>query len=66
MTMEYILLLVSVSLVLVKVVAFGPKDAFKQAGPKLAARVESQLATGTGFKPKGKNVDSWQVRESGN
>lgn len=59
MTIEYVLLLISVTMVLVKVVAFGPRRAFHEAGPKLAARVESQLATGTGFQAKGKQLPSW-------
>lgn len=29
----------------------APKKAFEQGGARLAARVEVQLATGTGFEP---------------
>lgn len=29
----------------------APKVAFEQGGARLAARVEVQIATGTGFKP---------------
>lgn len=29
----------------------APQKAFKEGGVRLAARVETQLATGTGFKP---------------
>ncbi|WP_235044615.1 hypothetical protein [Pseudobdellovibrio exovorus] len=29
----------------------APKKAFDQGGMRLAARVETQIATGTGFKP---------------
>ena len=31
----------------------APAKAFKESGPRLAARVEQQLATGDGFRPGG-------------
>lgn len=31
----------------------APAKAFKESGPRLAARVEQQIETGGGFKPGG-------------
>lgn len=37
----------------------APAKAFKESGPRLAARVEQQLATGDGFKPGGDHL-KWE------
>ncbi len=50
MTIEYILLLVVVFGIGLKVFVSAPMDAFKNSAPMLGARVEKQLATGSGFK----------------
>lgn len=50
MTIEYILLLVVVFGIGLKVFVSAPMDAFKESAPRLGARVERQLATGSGFK----------------
>ncbi len=50
MTIEYILLLVVVLMMAVKVFVSAPMTAFKESAPRLGARVEKQIATGTGFK----------------
>lgn len=49
MTVEYLLLLTLFVLFLMKGTYYGPHDAFRNAAPKLAARVEKQLITGERF-----------------
>jgi len=51
MTLEYVLLLVMGGVLFMGTMLKAPKRAFEQGGALLAARVEVQLATGTGFKP---------------
>lgn len=51
MTLEYVLLLVIGGALFMTTLMTAPKKAFDQGGMRLAARVETQLATGTGFKP---------------
>jgi hypothetical protein len=46
---EYVLLLAMSVLFVISVVFKGPHDAFTNAGPKLAARVERNLITGDRF-----------------
>ncbi len=55
MTIEYILLMICIFGIGLKFFASAPMDAFKEAGPRLGARVEKHLATGTGFKHQGRN-----------
>lgn len=49
MIIEYILLLTMFVVFVGSVIFKGPNDAFKNAGPKLAARIEKQLITGDKF-----------------
>ena len=49
MTIEYILLMIAIFGIALKFFVEAPKNAFKDSGPRLAARVEKNLATGTGF-----------------
>ncbi len=51
MTLEYVLLLTIAGVVFMKTLMTAPSEAFNKGGVRLAARVESQIATGTGFKP---------------
>jgi hypothetical protein len=53
MTVEYILLLSCFVLFVMKVIYTGPNDAFRNAGPKLGARVEKHLITGERFSSDG-------------
>lgn len=53
MTVEYILLLTLFVLFVMKGTYYGPNNAFRNAGPKLAARVEKQLITGERFSSDG-------------
>lgn len=53
MILEYILLLTMIVLFVASVLFTGPSSAFKNAGPKLAARVEKQLITGDKFSEDG-------------
>ena len=39
----------------------GPRNTFKNAAPKLAARLERDLATGDGFNGKGGSGNEWKV-----
>lgn len=58
MTIEYILLMICIFGIGLKFFASAPLDAFKEAGPRLGARVERHLATGNGFKYRG-NQKKW-------
>lgn len=49
MILEYILLLTMFVVFVGSIIFKGPNDAFKNAGPKLAARVEKQMITGDKF-----------------
>ncbi len=51
MTIEYVLLLAIGGVLFMSTLINAPKKAFSEGGIKLAARVETQLSTGTGFKP---------------
>lgn len=51
MTLEYVLLLVMGGVLFMGTMMKAPKKAFEMGGARLAARVEVQLATGTGFVP---------------
>ena len=57
MTIEYILLLTAMLFIGLKAYTSAPGDAFRNSGPRLAARVEKQLATGDGFEPKGSKIE---------
>ncbi len=39
----------------------GPRNTFKQSGPRLAARLERDLATGDGFNGKGRAANEWKA-----
>jgi hypothetical protein len=60
MTVEYILLLVAIFGIALKFFVSAPRDAFREAGPRLAARVEKNLATGTGFMKTSKGTFQWE------
>lgn len=51
MTIEYVLLLVMGGVVFMGTLIKAPSIAFNKGGQRLAARVETQIATGSGFKP---------------
>lgn len=51
MTIEYVLLLALGGLVLMPALLKAPKEGFTNGSIKLGARVETQLATGSGFNP---------------
>lgn len=53
MTVEYILLISLFVLFVMKVTYLGPSNAFRNAGPKLGARVEKHLITGERFSSDG-------------
>ena len=57
MTIEYVLLLIAVFFIGLKFFMTAPTEAFKNSGPRLAARVEQQLSTGNGFVDKSGEMD---------
>jgi hypothetical protein len=59
-TIEYILLLVAIFGVSLKFFIGAPRDAFQKSGPRLAARVEKHIATGTGFVAGDKGAFKWE------
>jgi hypothetical protein len=62
-TVEYILLLSLFVLFVSKVIYMGPFNAFKNAGPKLGARVEKHLITGERFGSDGTNrATEWKEK----
>ncbi len=65
MTTELILLMVVYTMILVKVFfgENGPKSTFEKSAPKLAARLEANLATGMGFTSKGTQQGEWRKPE---
>lgn len=63
MILEYILLLTMMVVFVSSVIFAGPSEAFKNAGPKLAARVEKHLITGDRFSPDGERPSTkWQEK----
>lgn len=56
MTIEYVLLLFAAFFIGLKFYMTAPAEAFREAGPRLGSRIEQQLATGDGFKPKGNRM----------
>jgi hypothetical protein len=62
--MEYLLMLSVITVFGVSRMVSLPKDVFARGGTKLAARVESHLATGQGFLEKGNGKQSW-AKQSG-
>jgi hypothetical protein len=51
MTIEYVLLLIIGGVLFMSSLMKAPKVAFEEGGVRLASRVETQLATGSGFTP---------------
>lgn len=60
MTVELVLLLIVVFGIGLKFFSSAPMDAFKQSAPRLGARVEKHLASGTGFKDKTGSSLNWE------
>jgi hypothetical protein len=60
MTLEYILLLVAIFGISLRFMVEAPKKAFHDSGPRLAARVEKHIATGTGFSTTGQGGFRWE------
>lgn len=56
MTIEYVLLIIAAFFIGLKAFLSVPAETFRNSGPMLGARIEKQLATGTGFEPKGTPV----------
>lgn len=61
MTIEYVLLLLIGGVLFMSTLMKAPKSAFENGGVHLASRVETQLATGSGFKPYPNGGDSETV-----
>lgn len=59
MTVEYVLLMVMVFAIGLKFFSSAPMDAFKESAPRLGARVEKHLASGSGFKGKNNAPLAW-------
>ena len=51
MTIEYVLLLILGGVTFMTALMKAPKYAFEEGSFRLASRVETQLATGSGFNP---------------
>ncbi len=51
MTIEYVLLLLLGGVLFMSALMKAPQKAFEEGGVRLASRVETQLATGSGFQP---------------
>lgn len=62
MTIEYVLLMIIGGVVFMGALMKAPKAAFTNGGSRLAARMETQIATGTGFKPYPQGASSEDKR----
>lgn len=62
MTIEYVLLMIMGGVIFMSALIKAPKLAFEKGGVRLAARVETQIATGSGFKPYPKSGASHEGR----
>jgi len=60
-TIEYILLLIMGGVIFMSVLIQGPKTAYEKGGVHLAARIETQIATGSGFQPYPGQGDNGKV-----
>lgn len=60
MTIEYVLLMIAVFGIGLRFFASAPMDAFKNSAPKLGARIEKQVASGTGFKDESGKSLEWE------
>ena len=67
MTIEYVLLAIIGGVLILPALMKAPKTAFEEGGIRLAARIETQLATGSNFKPYPNGSDDgtvpWTRRE---
>ena len=67
MTIEYVLLLIIGGVSFMGALIKAPKIAFEQGGVRLATRIETQIATGSGFKAYPRNGNDgaipWQRHE---
>lgn len=63
MTVEYVLLISLFVLFMMGTLIKGPYNAFENAGPKLAARIEKHLITGDGFTDEKGNRVEWKGDE---
>lgn len=63
MTLELVLLMSVVGVAFMGTLMSAPKKAFEKGGVRLAARVETQIATGAGFKsyPNGETANDKRV-----
>ena len=61
MTIEYVLLLIIGGVTFMGALMKAPVTAFEHGGVRLASRVETQLATGSGFKPYGSNSNDGAI-----
>ena len=60
MTTELVLLMGIFAFVVGGVLIKAPKQAFRDSGPKLGARIERHLATGRNFHDRGGNAIKWE------
>ncbi len=61
MTLEYVLLLLATVALCFRFMVEAPKTAFRTSAPRLGARVERHLATGTGFTSNKRAKAQWQA-----
>jgi hypothetical protein len=60
MTAEFVLVLSLFAAFIMGALVTGPTSAFREAGPKLGARIEKQMATGEGFLVDGRGKQAWE------
>ncbi len=62
MTLEYVLLLVATVGLCFSSMVEAPKAAFRNSAPRLGARIEKHLATGTGFRTSAEKASfQWEA-----
>ncbi|HPI40620.1 MAG TPA: hypothetical protein PLJ21_07430 [Pseudobdellovibrionaceae bacterium] len=57
MTIEYVLLLTATVFLILKAFISAPTKAFANAGPRLGARIERHLVTGSGYPAVGQGAE---------
>lgn len=61
MTIEYVLLMIIGGVVMMTALIKYPKQGMEEGSVRLAARVETSIATGTGFEPYNDNSEQGRI-----
>lgn len=59
MTVEYVLLIALFVILMGQALINGPVKSFKNAGPRLGARIEFSMETGSDFRDHNNRIQEW-------